>query len=97
MATYLKAILDKSGEFSEAVKLQSRTYYDDNKMQVGLGVNLVKIGNNKLIVKTGDTMGQSSVLGYDLENNWGVIIFINQRNGKIRAELFNELYEILSK
>jgi CubicO group peptidase (beta-lactamase class C family) len=96
MTKYLKAVLGNN-KFAAAVKLQSQVFYDDGERQIGLGVNSIAIEENTLIAKTGDTMGQSSVLAYDLENNWGIMIFVNQRNGKIRGQLFNELYEILSK
>lgn len=96
MTKYLQAVLENDGYLTAAVKQQSQIFYDGDT-KVGLGVNSIQIGDNTLIAKTGDTLGQSSVLTYDLENNWGLILFVNQRNGKVRSQLFNELYEILSK
>jgi hypothetical protein len=95
MTKYLKAILG-SNDFAETVKLQSQVFYDDGERQIGLGVNSIAMEENTLIAKTRDTIGQSSVLAYDLENDWGIIIFINQRNGKIRGQLFHKLYEVLN-
>jgi CubicO group peptidase (beta-lactamase class C family) len=96
MTKYLKAVLTNN-DFAAAVKLQSQVFYADGARQIGLGVNSIAIEENTLTAKTGDTMGQSSVLAYDLENGWGIMIFVNQRNGKIRGQLFNELYDVLSK
>lgn len=62
---------------------------------MGLGLNILIDGENNVFVKTGDSMGQSSLMGYDRAHNWGIIILLNQRNHKLRQELFNNIFEII--
>lgn len=95
MIRYLKAVLDNKNSIGSAAELTENVFYDKDNRQLGLGLNIAKIDGNTLYAKTGDTMGQSSIIAYDRKNNWGVIILINQRNHKLRQSLFNQISEII--
>jgi CubicO group peptidase (beta-lactamase class C family) len=95
MITYLKTVLNENNNLGKAALLCENIHYNKNGRQIGLGLNILKEGENNVFVKTGDSMGQSSLMAYDRGNNWGLIIFLNQRNHKLRQELFNNLFEII--
>ncbi|WP_343534953.1 hypothetical protein [Pedobacter sp.] len=58
---------------------------------MGLGTNIITDDQNTLYVKTGDSMGQSSIICYNRAKNWGIIILLDQRNSKMRQNLLNEI------
>lgn len=95
MIAYLKAVLNENNTLGKAALLCEKIQYNKDGRQMGLGLNILKEGKNNVFVKTGDSMGQSSLMGYDRDNNWGIIILLNQRNHKLRQELFNNLFEII--
>ncbi len=97
MISYIKAVLDSNNNIGTAAELTETIFYNKDSRQLGLGINVLNEEESTVYAKTGDTMGQSSIVGYDRENNWGVVIFINQRNHKLRQSLFNEIYEIIKK
>lgn len=97
MIQYLKSVLALENNISNASLLTEMIFYNKYKRQIGLGLNIINDDENTIFVKTGDSMGQSCLLGYDRKNNWGIVFFINQRNHKLRQALFNEIYEILKK
>jgi CubicO group peptidase (beta-lactamase class C family) len=97
MIRYVKAVLDTKNNISSAAILCENTFYNKDKRELGLGINIDRENGSTLFAKTGDTMGQSSIVGYDRENNWGVIILINQRDHKLRQGLFNDIHEIIKK
>lgn len=97
MVSYLKAVLNKETAFGKAAILTEQIFYKDEKRELGLGTNISTDDTNTLYQKSGDSMGQSSILCYNRVKNWGIIILINQRNSKIRNTLLNEIYEIVLK
>ena len=64
---------------------------------MGLGTNIMTDEVNTIYLKSGDSMGQSSIICYDRTKNWGIIILLNQRNSKERQYLLNEIYETILK
>lgn len=97
MVTFLKAILNNQTKAGIAAQLCETTYYNKDDRQLGLGTNILIDNQNTLYAKTGDSMGQSSILCYNRAKNWGIVILITQRNSKIRTELFNRIYEEVLK
>lgn len=95
MISYLDAILTNGNAISDAAKLQEKPFYQDEKIELGLAINIIKIESNTLFGKTGDTMGQSSVMIYDREKELGIVIFVNERNSTLRNMIFNGMYKIL--
>lgn len=95
MLSYVAAILSDDSAIAAAAKLQEKAFYEHEKRTIGLGINIMPIGESTLYAKTGDTMGQSSLLAYDRERGLGLIICVNQRNSKLRNQIFNEMYEVL--
>ncbi len=59
---------------------------------MGLGLGISTDDTNTLYLKSGDSMGESSILCYNRAKNWGIIILLNQRNSKMRQDLLNEIY-----
>jgi CubicO group peptidase (beta-lactamase class C family) len=97
MVRYLKAVLNKETVFGKAAIMTEQIYYKDKKRELGLGTNIVTDDKNTLYQKSGDSMGQSSIICYNRVKNWGIIILINQRNSKIRNTILDEIYEIVLK
>ncbi len=97
MITYLKAVLNKQTKIGQAAIITEKIFYKDEKREMGLGTNIVTDDNNTLYQKSGDSMGQSSILCYNRAENWGIIILITQRNSKIRNKLLDEIYDTILK
>ncbi|APU10240.1 serine hydrolase [Cellulophaga lytica] len=99
MVKYLKEILNENSNIAKASILTEKIFYKAKKgpRKIGLGINIYSDENNTFFRKTGDTMGQSSIICYNRKNNWGVIILINQQNSKMRQELWNKIYETILK
>lgn len=97
MIQYLKAVLASENTIRNASILTEMIFYNKDKRQMGLGLNIIKEDKNTIFIKTGDSLGQSSLFGYDRKNNWGIVFFINQRNHPLKQTLFNEIYEIVKK
>lgn len=97
MITYLKAVLNKENPIDKAAQLTEKMMYKDANREMGLGLGIVKDDKNTIYMKSGDSMGQSSILCYNRAKNWGIIILLNQRNWKLRQNLLNEIYESVLK
>lgn len=97
MITYLKSVLAKDNAISQAAVVTEKIYYKDNNREMGLGINILTDDQNTIYVKSGDSMGESSIICYNRVKNWGIIILLNQRNSKMRQDLLNEIYDTLLK
>jgi CubicO group peptidase (beta-lactamase class C family) len=97
MITFLKAVLDKKTAIGKAAILTEKTFYKDKNREMGLGTNIVADDKNTIYLKSGDSMGQSSIIFYNREKNWGVIILLNQKNSKMRQNLLTAVYETVLK
>ncbi|WP_316820447.1 serine hydrolase domain-containing protein [Pedobacter gandavensis] len=97
MVTYLKAVLDEKSAFGKASILSEKTFYEDQKRALGLGLNIVGDDHNTLYMKSGDSMGQSTIICYNRAKNWGIIILLDQRNSQMRNNLLNEINRIALK
>ena len=97
MITYLKALLKPESTFSKAALLTETKFYTDGNRNMGLGLQIAEDGDNILYLKSGDSMGQSSMLCYNRADNWGIIILLNHRNSPLRQELLNAIYEAALK
>ena len=97
MVKYLKAVLNNETAIGKAAMMTERIFYKDEKRELGLGTNIMTDEKNTLYQKSGDLMGQSSIICYNRNKNWGIIILINQRNSEIRNKLLNEIYNTILK
>lgn len=97
MITYLKAVLDKNSTIGKAAIITEKIFYKDEKREMGLGTNIMTDEKNTLYLKSGDSMGQSSIICYNRTKNWGIIILLTQRNSKMRQNLLNEIYDTILK
>ncbi|WKL47589.1 serine hydrolase domain-containing protein [Flavobacterium pectinovorum] len=97
MITYLKAVLNKETQIGKAAIITEKTFYKVENRELGLGVNIVTDDKNTIYLKSGDSMGQSSIICYNRTKNWGIIIFLNQRNSKMRQDLLNKIYDTVLK
>ncbi|OAQ43654.1 serine hydrolase [Pedobacter psychrophilus] len=97
MVKYLKAVLNNESAIGKAAIVTEKIFYKDEKRELGLGTNIMTDEKNTLYQKSGDSMGQSSIICYDRAKNWGIIILINQRNSKIRNTLLDEIYNSVLK
>jgi len=97
MLKFLKAVLNKETVVGKAAIITEKVFYKDAKREMGLGTNIVEEDQNTLYLKSGDSMGQSSIICYNRAKNWGIIILLDQRNSKMRQNLLNEITETVSK
>lgn len=97
MITYLKAVLTEDNTLARASAITERIFYKDENREMGLGTNIMTDDENTIYLKSGDSMGQSSIICYNRVKKWGMIILLNQRNSKLRQNLLNEIYESVLK
>ncbi|QLG46341.1 serine hydrolase domain-containing protein [Costertonia aggregata] len=97
MVSYLKAVLDEESRMGKASIMAERTLFKNTNIEIGLGINILRDGDTPIYAKTGDSMGQSSIMGYDREKQWGIIVLANERNSRLRSAVFNEIYESILK
>ena len=97
MVKYLKAILSKGNPISNAELLAEKIYYKDAKREMGLGLNINTENGETIYLKSGDSMGQSSIICYSRAKNWGIIILLNKRDSKMRQNLLNVIHENILK
>lgn len=97
MITYLKELLRQESKISKAATITEQIYYKDENREMGLGISIVTDDKNTIYLKSGDSMGQSSIICYNRIKNWGIIILLNQRNTKMRQNLLTEIYDVVLK
>lgn len=97
MVKFLTAVLNQQTSIGKAALLTEKIYYKDEKREMGLGTNISTENGNTTYLKSGDSMGQSSIIAYNRAKNWGVIILLDQRNSKLRQGLLNEMMNVLGK
>lgn len=97
MIAFLKAALNKETAVGKAAMITEKIFYKDDKREMGLGTNIMTDDKNTIYQKSGDSMGQSSIICYNRAKNWGIIILLNQRNSKMRQNLLNEIYDAILK
>ncbi|KIO50750.1 serine hydrolase domain-containing protein [Flavobacterium hibernum] len=97
MITFLKEVLNKDTTIGKAAIETEKVFYKDEKREMGLGTNIVADEKNTLYMKSGDSMGQSTIICYNRTKNWGIIILLNQRNSKMRSDLLNKICDTVLK
>lgn len=97
MITFLKAVLNRKTTIAKAAMLTEKIFYKDEKREMGLGLNISTDEKNTIYLKSGDSMGQSSIICYNRNQNWGIIILLNERNSKMRQDLLNQIYDTILK
>ncbi|AZA84398.1 serine hydrolase [Chryseobacterium lactis] len=97
MVTYLKEVLKNESTIGKASIIAEKIYYKDEKREMGLGLNISTDDQNTIYLKSGDSMGQSSIICYNRAKKWGIIILLDQRNSKLRQDLLNQIYDNVLK
>ncbi|WP_199121531.1 serine hydrolase, partial [Pedobacter sp. ASV28] len=97
MVTFLKAVLNKETATGKAAIMTENIFYKDENRAMGLGINIIMDDKNTIYLKSGDSMGQSSIICYNRAKNWGMIILLDQRNSKMRQSLLNEINDTVLK
>jgi CubicO group peptidase (beta-lactamase class C family) len=97
MIAYLKAVLNKETTIGKAAVITEKIFYKDEKREMGLGVNISTSDGDTIYLKSGDSMGESSIICYNRTKNWGIIILLNQRNSKLRQDMLNNIYGTILK
>ena len=97
MVLYLKAVLNKETAIGKAAIITEKIFYKDKKREMGLGLGISTIDGDTIYLKSGDSMGESSIICYNRTKNWGIIILLNQRNSKMRQDLLNKIYDTILK
>lgn len=93
LITYTKALLQKNSTIGKAALLMEKVVHVEDGDGVGLGLIIVEDNGNTLYLKTGDSMGQASLLCYNRAKNWGIVILMNQANSSLRSKLLNTIYD----
>jgi len=97
MVLYLKAVLNKETAIGKAAIITEKIFYKDEKREMGLGLGISTIDGDTIYLKSGDSMGESSIICYNRTKNWGIVILLNQRNSKMRQDLLNKIYDTILK
>ncbi|RBQ11720.1 serine hydrolase domain-containing protein [Pedobacter miscanthi] len=97
MVKFLKALLDEKTEVGKAGTITEKIFYKDGNRELGLGTNILTDDKNTIYLKSGDSMGQSSIICYNRAKNWGIVILLDQRNSKMRQNLLNTIYDTVLK
>ncbi|AXB57863.1 serine hydrolase domain-containing protein [Flavobacterium fluviale] len=97
MIAYLKAVLYKENKVGKAALITEKIFYKDERREMGLGLNIMTDDKNTIYSKSGDSMGQSSIICYNRNQNWGIIILLDHRKSKMRQELLNQIYDTVLK
>jgi len=97
MVKFLKAILNKETEVGKAGIITEKIFYKDENREMGLGISISTDDRNTIYLKSGDSMGQSSIICYNRVKNWGFVLLLDQRNSKMRQDLLNAIYETVLK
>ncbi|WP_300489839.1 serine hydrolase [Flavobacterium sp.] len=97
MVSYLKAVLNSETAIGKAALLTEKITYKDQNREMGLGTNIITDEKNTIYLKSGDSMGQSSIIFYNRAQNWGAILLLDQRNSKMRQNLFNIISQTIQK
>lgn len=97
MIKFLKAVLNKETKVGKAAIITEKIFYKDENREMGLGTNIVTDDKNTIYLKSGDSMGQSSIICYNRTKNWGIILLLDQRNSKMRQNLLNAIIDVISK
>ncbi|MDR6458779.1 CubicO group peptidase (beta-lactamase class C family) [Chryseobacterium vietnamense] len=97
MIKFLKAVLNDKTKVGQASIIAEKIFYKDDKREMGLGLNISTDDQNTLYLKSGDSMGQSSIICYNRAKKWGIIILLDQRNSKMRQDLLNTIYDTVLK
>ncbi len=92
LLTYTKALLEKDSNIGKAAQMTEKVIHVEDGDGIGLGIVVVEDNGNTLYLKSGDSMGQTSVLCYNRAKNWGIIILMNHANSSLRSELLNTIY-----
>lgn len=69
MVKYLKAVLNEKTSIGEAAIISEKMYYKDKNREMGLGLNIGTDDKNTIYLKSGDSMGQSSIICYNRIKN----------------------------
>lgn len=93
MIRFLKAVLDNKTKVGQAAIIEEKIYYKDEEREMGLGLNISTDDKNIIYLKSGDSMGQSSIICYNRAKKWGIVILLDQRNSKMRQDLLNKIYD----
>lgn len=72
------------------------TYFKNTFIELGMGLNILRENGHTIYVKTGDTLGQTSVLAYCPEKQFGLVILSNQAGGHARS-LYSDLIQVILK
>lgn len=97
MNQYMKVLLSKGNPISEAAVLMEKIYFKDEKREMGLALNISTEEGDTIYLKSGDSLGQSSIICYNRSKNWGIIILLNKRDSKMRQNLLNTIYDKVLK
>jgi CubicO group peptidase (beta-lactamase class C family) len=97
MVKFLKAVLNEETKVGKAAAITEKIFYKDENREMGLGTNISTDDKNTIYLKSGDSMGQSSIICYNRVKNWGIVILLDQRNSKIRQNLLNAIYDTVLK
>ncbi|MGF1923860.1 MAG: serine hydrolase domain-containing protein [Bacteroidia bacterium] len=97
MVKFLSAILNNNTKVGKAGLITEKIFYKDENREMGLGTNILTDDKNTIYLKSGDSMGQSSIICYNRAKHWGIIILLDQRNSKMRQNLLNTIYDTILK
>jgi CubicO group peptidase (beta-lactamase class C family) len=91
LVRFLKAQINPGdNELGRAIKLSQQVFLRSSPNNVGLGWH---IADGDEYVMFGDTVGNSSAMGFNPDKKIGVVVLMNWQNSDVRAAIFNYIYD----
>lgn len=85
-----------ANELGKAIGLTQAVFLDTPDMKAGLGWHIVPQEGSNHFVMFGDTIGNSSALGFNRDKKLGIVVLLNQQQSDLRQAIYNYLYDKLS-
>ncbi|WP_228413995.1 serine hydrolase domain-containing protein [Chryseobacterium sp. CH21] len=82
MVKFLKAVLNSKTRIGQASIIEEKIFYKDEKREMGLGLGILTDDKNTIYYKSGDSMGQSSIICYNRAKNGGSLSFLIRETQK---------------
>ncbi len=93
MTKLLNVLLYGDGKVSKATAITEKTFFKNTRSEICFGQEVERNGDDFFFYKTGDTFACSSIIAYDKQTDWGMIIIINQHNSNLIRDLSLSLYK----
>lgn len=90
MARFIRAQLyPGNSPLGQAIVITQETFLHNDNLRIGLGWHIF----NDEYVMFGDTIGNSSAIGFSPRKKIGIVVLMNEQDSDLRQNIFNYLYD----